>query len=123
MLVNPISFRLSICTFWRSVWTIYDLKNYKHLMFTDILFFEYFNWFCKHFFVNTVGSSLLSHIRFYRTNKKFIINIYYYHSEYTVFEKRIRLNVNKIKKKKNNRKIIKRKKKKLNKHLKKIIFP
>lgn len=82
MLVNPVSFRLSISTFWRSVWTVYQIKNYKYLLFSDLIFFEYFNWFCKKFFTNIVGSCLISHIRFYKIKNKIIINIFYYHSDF-----------------------------------------
>ena len=60
-----------------------------------------------------VGSCVISHIRFYRINKKFIINIYYYHSEYNVFETQLIYFVKKIKKiKKKKKKNIKKKKKK-----------
>ena len=60
-----------------------------------------------------VGSCVISHIRFYRINKKFIINIYYYHSEYNVFETQLSYFVNKIRKiKKNKKKNLKKKKKK-----------
>ena len=117
MLVNPISFRLSICTFWRSIWTVYDIKNYKFLMFADLIFFEYFNWFCKKFFVNIIGNCIISHIRFYRTKKNFIINIFYYHSDFikhgrVVRSLRTRERIKKIKKIKKEKRLNKKRKNK-----------
>ena len=78
MLVNPISFRLSISIFWNSTWSLYKNYNYKYLFYSDLVFFEFFMFFFK----KTMNFKLLdfypSHIRLYRLCDKIIVNLYYH---------------------------------------------
>ncbi len=78
MLVNPISFRLSISIFWNSTWSLYKNYNYKYLFYSDLVFFEFFMFFFK----KTINFKLLdfypSHIRLYRLYDKIIVNLYYH---------------------------------------------
>lgn len=78
MLVNPVSFRLSVSVFWNSTWNLYRKGNYKYLFYSDLVFFEFFMF----FFRKTLGGSFFdyysSHIRLYRLNDKIIVNLYYH---------------------------------------------
>ena len=78
MLINPVSFRLSISIFWNSTWSIYKNYNYKYLFYSDLVFFEFFMFFFK----KTLNLRFLdfypSHIRLYRLNNKTIVNLYYH---------------------------------------------
>ena len=81
MLVNPVSFRLSVSFFWNSTWSLYKNNNYKYLFSSDLVFFEFFMF----FFRKTIELRSLdyypSHIRLYRLNDKVIINLYYHMSK------------------------------------------
>lgn len=81
MLVNPISFRLSVSFFWNSTWSLYKNNNYKYLFSSDLVFFEFFMF----FFRKTIDFRALdyypSHIRLYRLQDKIIINLYYHMSK------------------------------------------
>ena len=81
MLVNPISFRLSVSFFWNSTWSLYKNNNYKYLFSSDLVFFEFFMF----FFRKTIELRSLdyypSHIRLYRLHDKVIINLYYHMSK------------------------------------------
>ena len=81
MLVNPISFRLSVSFFWNSTWSLYKNNNYKYLFSSDLVFFEFFMF----FFRKTLDFRTLdyypSHIRLYRLYDKIIINLYYHMSK------------------------------------------
>jgi len=78
MLVNPVSFRLSISIFWNSTWSLYKNYNYKYLFYSDLVFFEFFMFFFK----KTMNFKFLdfypSHIRLYRLYDKIIVNLYYH---------------------------------------------
>jgi hypothetical protein len=81
MLVNPISFRLSVSFFWNSTWSLYKNNNYKYLFSSDLVFFEFFMF----FFRKTMNFRSLdyypSHLRLYRLQDKTIVNLYYHMSK------------------------------------------
>lgn len=79
MLVNPISYRLSVSIFWKTTWSLYKYNNYKYLFHWDLIFFEYLSFFLKKIHLSKKDSDFyISHIRFYRMKKKIVINFYYY---------------------------------------------
>ena len=43
--VNPVSNRLRINFFWKSIWCTYTNFNYKYLLFADFYFFKFVSWF------------------------------------------------------------------------------
>ncbi len=78
-LVNPISVRLSINTFWNSNWVLINNFNYISLFKKDYLLFYFLNWFTKKtkFLKFNV---IMSHYKIYRISKETYINLYYYNS-------------------------------------------
>ena len=94
MLVNPISFRLSISTFWNSTWNIYNKVNYKYLFYSDLVFFEYFMFFFRKTLQGSSRDAYISHLRLYRIQDKIILNIYYHSSEEGTLENIYDLNNN-----------------------------
>lgn len=78
-LVNPISVRLSINTFWNSNWVLINNFNYVNLFKKDYLLFYFLNWFTKKtkFLKFNI---VVSHYKIYKVAKKTYINLYYYNS-------------------------------------------
>ena len=76
-LINPISNRLSINTFWNSNWSLVNNFNYVNLFKKDYILFEFLNWFLKK---SKYGkfNLLLSHYKVYRIANNVFINFYYY---------------------------------------------
>lgn len=79
-LVNPISFRLSINSFWNSNWALINTFNYVNLFKKDSLLFYFLNWFTKKskFFKFNI---LMSHYKLYRINDNLYINLFYYNAD------------------------------------------
>lgn len=76
-LVNPISFRLGVTSFWSSNWVLLNNFNYINVFKKDYLLFDYFYWWFNNSEVWT-NNFLYSNYKIYRIYKKIIINIYYY---------------------------------------------
>jgi len=76
-IVNPVSFRLSVNSFWDSNWVLLNNFNYINVFKKDYLLFNYFNWWFNNSEVWTTNF-LYSNYKIYRIYKKIIINIYYY---------------------------------------------
>ena len=92
MLVNPISFRLSVSIFWKFTWSLYKYNNYKYLFYSDLIFFEYFLFFFKKLLKSKKSDYYISHIRLYRITNKLIINIYYYNPSEEILYKQLKDN-------------------------------
>ncbi len=76
-LINPISNRLSVNTFWNSNWSLVNNFNYINLFKKDYVLFEFLDWFLKK--SNFIKFSLLlSHYKIYRVSNNIFINFYYY---------------------------------------------
>jgi len=119
MLVNPISFRLGICLFWGSTWTIYNIKNltYKYLFYSDLIFFEFFMFFFKKVIESNFWDFYCSHIKLYRNVNNLIINLYIHISKEIFFNF---INIFCVEKKINRLELILLKKKKKKREKKKI---
>jgi len=76
-LVNPISFRLSVNSFWSSNWVLLNNFNYINIFKKDYLLFNYFDWLFNRSEIWT-KNLLYSGYKIYRMYKKIIINVYYY---------------------------------------------
>ncbi len=76
-LINPISNRLSINTFWNSNWSLVNTFNYVNLFKKDYILFEFLDFFLKK---SKYGkfNLLLSHYKIYRVFNNIFINFYYY---------------------------------------------
>ena len=79
-LVNPISFRLSVNSFWSSNWVLLNNFNYINIFKKDYLLFNYFDWLFNKSEIWT-KNFLYSGYKIYRMYKKIIVNIYYYDAE------------------------------------------
>lgn len=76
-LVNPVSLRLSINSFWNSNWVLNNNFNYINIFKKDYLLFQFLNWFIKKTkFIKF--NILISHYKIYRVNNLVFINLYYY---------------------------------------------
>lgn len=76
-LVNPVSMRLSVNSFWSSNWVLINNFNYVNLFKKDYLLFHFLNWFIKKskFLKFNI---LVSHYKIYRVTNRTYINLYYY---------------------------------------------
>lgn len=79
-LVNPLSLRLSVNSFWNSNWVLVNNYNYINIFKKDYELFTYLNWFLKksNFHKSNI---LLSHYKIYRVYKRIYINLYIYDAE------------------------------------------
>ncbi len=78
-LINPVSLRLSLNSFWDSTWVVVNNFNFVSLFKKDYILFHFLNWFIKK--SKFIKSNLLiSHYKIYRINQKVYINLYYYNS-------------------------------------------
>ena len=76
-LINPISIRLSVNSFWNSSWSNFNNFNYVNLYKNDFILFFYLNWFInKSKFLKS--DILVSHYKVYKVSNKVYINLYYY---------------------------------------------
>jgi len=102
-LINPISNRLSINTFWNSNWALTNTFNYINIFKKDYILFQFLNWFTKK---SKFGkfNIIISHYKIYRIYKNVYINFYYYNAG--LEEKKFRFQVyyllNLLKQKNNN---------------------
>ena len=79
-LINPLSLRLSVNTFWNSNWVLINNFNFINVFKKDNLIFLLLNWFInKNKF--TQFNILLSHYKLHRVNNNIYVNLYYYNSE------------------------------------------
>jgi len=76
-IVNPISTRLALNSFWNSNWSINNRFNFVNLYQKDYLLFYYLDWFFRKTKFLKIDL-LLSHYKVYRVNNKIYINLYYY---------------------------------------------
>lgn len=103
-LVNPLSLRLSINSFWNSNWVIINNYNYINIFKKDYQLFTYLNWFFKKSNFEKMNI-LLSHYKIYRLYKRTYINLYIYDAESQNFRlrsigKSLNRYINKVLKKK-----------------------
>lgn len=78
-LINPVSLRLSVNSFWDSTWVVVNNFNFVSLFKKDYILFHFLNWFIKKSkFIKF--NLLISHYKIYRVNQKIYINLYYYNS-------------------------------------------
>lgn len=80
-LVNPISLRLSINTFWNSNWILINNFNYINIFKRDFTLFHFLNWFIKKSKL-TDFNIIISHYKIYRIHKYIYINLYYYNANF-----------------------------------------
>lgn len=78
-LVNPITSRLSINSFWNSNWVLLNNFNYINLFKKDYLLFQFLNWFIKKSKLAKYNI-IISHYKIYRLQDKVFINFYYYNA-------------------------------------------
>ena len=78
-LINPISNRLALNSFWNSNWASNTNSNYVHVFKQDYLLFQFLDWFIKK---SKFGrfNIIISHYKIYRLNNKVYINFYYYNA-------------------------------------------
>lgn len=76
-LINPVSSRLSINSFWNSTWGITNNFNYITLFKKDYILFHFLNWFIKRsrFLKSNI---IISHYKIFRLNNNVFVNFYYY---------------------------------------------
>lgn len=79
-LINPVSLRLSINSFWNSNWTLINTFNYVNVFKKDYLLFYFLNWFTKKskFLKFNI---LMSHYKLYRSNNNVYVSLYYYNAD------------------------------------------
>lgn len=78
-LINPLSLRISVNSFWNSNWVLINNFNYINLFKKDYILFHFLNWFIKKSkFLNL--NILISHYKIYRVHSKVYINLYYYNA-------------------------------------------
>jgi hypothetical protein len=76
-LINPISIRLSITSYWKSTWSTYNLFNYINLFRQDQFIFKFLDWFLnKNFFFE--NNYILSHYNLLKQQNIYYIDLYYY---------------------------------------------
>ena len=78
-LINPISNRLSINTFWNSNWSLVNNFNYVNVFKKDYILFQFLNWFTKK---SKFGkfNIIISHYKVFRIYKNVFVNFYYYNA-------------------------------------------
>lgn len=79
-LVNPLSLRLSVNSFWNSNWVIINNYNYINVFKKDYQLFTYLTWFFKKSNFEKMNI-ILSHYKIYRLYKRTYINLYIYNAE------------------------------------------
>lgn len=100
-LINPISNRLSINTFWNSNWSLINNFNYVNVFKKDYILFQFLNWFTKK---SKFGkfNIIISHYKVFRIYKNIFVNFYYYNAgiEEKKYKFQIFFLINLLKKKK-----------------------
>lgn len=112
-LINPITNRLSINTFWNSTWSLINNFNYINVFKKDYILFQFLNWFTKK---SKFGkfNVIISHYKVYRIYKNIFINFYYYNAG--IEEKKYRFQISFLVN------LLRRKRKFLNKRIKQKTF-
>ncbi len=78
-LINPISLRLSINSFWNSSWILINTFNYINVFKKDFTLFHFLDWFVKKPGL-TKFNLLVSHYKVYRVNNYIYISFFYYNA-------------------------------------------
>lgn len=78
-LINPISFRLSVNSFWNSNWILINNFNYINIFKKDFTLFHFLNWFLKKSELIEYNI-IISHYKIYRINNLIYINLFYYNA-------------------------------------------
>lgn len=78
-LINPVSVRLSVNSFWNSNWVLFNNFNYVNLFKKDYMLFHFLNWFTKK---QKFGkfNIIISHYKVFRNLNDVYINFYYYNA-------------------------------------------
>lgn len=78
-LINPISNRLSLNSFWNSNWVLINNFNYVNVFKQDYLLYQFLNWFTKK---SKFGkfNIIISHYKVFRLYNNVYINFYYYNA-------------------------------------------
>ena len=78
-LINPISNRLGLNSFWNSNWALINNFNYINVFKQDYLLFYFLDWFTKK---SKFGkfNIIISHYKVFRIYNKVYINFYYYNA-------------------------------------------
>lgn len=75
--INPISNRLRINTFWKSIWCSYTKINYRYLVLNDLNIYNFINWFIKTKFFKQAVFTIANWSLLFNDNKCIIIINYY----------------------------------------------
>ncbi len=78
-LINPISTRLSINTFWSSSWVLVNNFNFINMFKKDYILFQFLNFFLRKSRY-TRFNVLVSHYKIFRLTNNIFINFYYYNA-------------------------------------------
>lgn len=78
-LINPISNRLALNSFWNSNWALNNNFNYINVFKQDYILFQFLDWFVKK---SKFGkfNIIISHYKVFRLYNKVYINFYYYNA-------------------------------------------
>lgn len=78
-LINPISNRIAINSYWNSNWALNNTFNYINVFKQDFLLFQFLDWFTKK---SKFGkfNIIISHYKVFRLYNKVYINFYYYNA-------------------------------------------
>lgn len=78
-LINPISNRLSINTFWNSNWALTNNFNYVNVFKRDYVLFQFLNWFIRKAKFGKFNI-IISHYKIFRLYQNIFINFYFYNA-------------------------------------------
>lgn len=90
-LINPLSNRLSINSFWNSNWSLVNTFNYVNLFKKDFILFQFLNWFTRKPKFGKFNI-IISHYKVFRIFGKISINFYYYNASAEEKKRYIQLN-------------------------------
>ena len=78
-LINPISNRIALNSYWNSNWALNNTFNYVNVFKQDYLLFQFLDWFTKK---SKFGkfNIIISHYKVFRLYNKVYINFYYYNA-------------------------------------------
>lgn len=78
-LINPISNRIAVNSYWNSNWALNNTFNYINVFKQDFLLFQFLDWFTKK---SKFGkfNIIISHYKVFRLYNKVYINFYYYNA-------------------------------------------
>ncbi len=78
-LINPLSNRLSINSFWNSNWSLTNTFNYNNIFKQDFILFQFLNWFSRKAKFGKFNI-IISHYKIFRSFDKLCVNFYYYNA-------------------------------------------